>query len=341
MKQILIFGGESGLELLNDALDFSKVHIRGFLNNNKNLIGTKIRNYDVFSIQEGILEDFDYIIIGSISYLKEMVDQLISFGIPYSKIVVPQFLYRKSAGDIIYQEMQQYNKENDVFKDDLAQKNRDYSVVFMNRKLEKPQVHFYDYPDYLLQGVDLVRLNTIELLSREITNRKIDGAIAELGVYRGDLSRFLSDIFPNRELILFDTFEGFDSRDVEIERQKDYSSAVEKHLDNTDEDIVLSKIKNTSKVQIVKGYFPESVEEFEDKKYAFVSIDVDLYNPILTGLEYFYERLEVGGYIIVHDYNFPHYSGVKKAVNDFTQKTGIYSVPICDHHGSTIFMKNK
>ena len=39
-----------------------------------------------------------------------------------------------------------------------------------------------------------------------------------------------------------------------------------------------------------------------DYGYAFVNIDVDLYKPLLAGLEYFWPRMAENGYIFVHDY---------------------------------------
>ena len=38
---------------------------------------------------------------------------------------------------------------------------------------------------------------------------------------------------------------------------------------------------------IKQGYFPETTEGLEYKCFAFVSLDTDLYKPIMTGLDYF------------------------------------------------------
>lgn len=47
---------------------------------------------------------------------------------------------------------------------------------------------------------------------------------------------------------------------------------------------------NKEKVVIKKGYFPESIqndENLKNEKFCFVSLDPDLYKPILEGLEFF------------------------------------------------------
>ena len=47
----------------------------------------------------------------------------------------------------------------------------------------------------------------------------VSGAVAELGVYKGDTAVLLNGLFPHRELYLFDTFEGFHEREIAGEVQ--------------------------------------------------------------------------------------------------------------------------
>jgi O-methyltransferase len=61
---------------------------------------------------------------------------------------------------------------------------------------------------------DYIRLSTLELISFEIVKKDLKGNVAELGVYKGKFARYLNHFFPDRKLYLFDTFEGFDNRDV-------------------------------------------------------------------------------------------------------------------------------
>ena len=96
-------------------------------------------------------------------------------------------------------------------------------------------------------------------------------------------------------------------------------------------------MKHRENCIIKKGYFPETAGG--DEKYVFVSIDVDLYEPTYNGLCYFYEHLERGGYILVHDYNNSMFKGVKKAVQIFTNEKNIPYFPLSDGCGSAILMK--
>lgn len=192
-----------------------------------------------------------------------------------------------------------------------------------------------------MNNIDYVRLATIDLLAREIKEKGIEGSVAELGVYRGNLTKFLFEIFSDRSFVLLDTFEGFDIKDVTVELENNFSKSNVKHLNDVDFNVIKKLIQGKSNVDVVKGYFPDSIAQFPEKEYAFVSLDVDLYQPTLEGLKYFYPKLSIGGYLIVHDYNFKTYSGVKKAIREFEKSEDVLGIPISDYYGSYVFVKSK
>lgn len=61
----------------------------------------------------------------------------------------------------------------------------------------------------------------------------IKGNVAEAGVFQGDFSSVINSVFHPRKLYLFDTFEGFDEKDVYIEKVKHFSNAKAGHLSDT------------------------------------------------------------------------------------------------------------
>jgi O-methyltransferase len=69
-----------------------------------------------------------------------------------------------------------------------------------------------------LYGLDYIRYSSLELAALEIKKRGITGAVAELGVFRGDFAARINSVFPERKLYLFDTFAGFDERDIAREK---------------------------------------------------------------------------------------------------------------------------
>lgn len=157
------------------------------------------------------------------------------------------------------------------------------------------------------------------------------GAVAELGVYKGDFALRISEAFRGREIHLFDTFEGFDGRDTSCETGLRESE--NEAFTDTSAEAVLKKIPGAV---IHKGWFPDTFRGCEDMRFAFVSLDADLYAPTKAGLEIFYPRLEKGGCIMVHDYNSSRFPGVKEAVDAFCADNGITPLPVGDLHGSVM-----
>jgi O-methyltransferase len=187
------------------------------------------------------------------------------------------------------------------------------------------------------ERLDYFRISCLELIAQEICEKKVLGNVAELGVYRGDFAASINEIFPNRKLYLFDTFEGFDIKDKNTEVKNGFSDAMQDFTD-TSVEYVLSQMPISKMCIVRKGFFPETATGIEDN-FSFVSIDTDLYEPIYAGLRYFYPRLSKGGYIMVHDFNNDEYKGARKAVCEFCEEINIGYVPIADIGGTVIIAK--
>ncbi|WP_018631233.1 TylF/MycF/NovP-related O-methyltransferase [Niabella aurantiaca] len=190
---------------------------------------------------------------------------------------------------------------------------------------------------YIPVHLGYVRISTLELVAEEIRVNNIPGAVAELGVYRGDFAKYMNEAFPDRRLYLFDTFEGFSVEDVVIETKNNYSPGTQDFSDTTIE-LVLDKMKYRDNCVIKKGYFPDSIGDLNEN-FAFVSLDADLYKPIYEGLKYFYPRLSQGGFIFIHDYNNGEYKGAKRAVTEYCKEHRIPFIPICDPWGTAVIAK--
>ena len=67
-------------------------------------------------------------------------------------------------------------------------------------------------------------------------------------------------------------------------------------------------------VTLNPGWIPASFAGLPERRYRFVHVDVDLYQPTLDAFAYFFPRLEAGGLIVTDDYNWP---GGRKAVDEF------------------------
>lgn len=116
-------------------------------------------------------------------------------------------------------------------------------------------------------GNDYVRLATLELLCRRLTN--VPGAAAELGVYRGFFARCINQLLPDRKLYLFDSFAGFGENTCATES---FQAA---HR-NTAIDKVLAIMPYPNHILVRPGFFPGSLNGLEER-FCLVSLDVDFF----------------------------------------------------------------
>ncbi len=188
-----------------------------------------------------------------------------------------------------------------------------------------------------------IRSRSLRELAKGMQN--VRGAVAELGVYKGDTAVQLNELFPERALYLFDTFEGFCESDIRTESEEGLSGAKAGDFADTSEDAVMARMPYPEKCFIRKGRFPDTTAGLDHMDFAFVSIDPDLYEPALAGLEFFYPRLNRGGVILVHDYNNTRFAGIRKAVSEFDDKLAaageekLKIVPLGDLHGSCVIIR--
>ena len=204
--------------------------------------------------------------------------------------------------------------------------------IYLTRSLSYKQK-----PQPLPVNSDYVRYSALGLCYEEILARNIQGSVAELGVFQGNFAKRLNYLFFDKKLYLFDTFEGFDKRDIEAEKAGGYSNGSQ-DFSNTSVETVLGKMPNPQNCIIKKGFFPDTAVGLADN-FCFVSIDADLYEPILEGLRFFYPKLNKGGYIFIHDFNNDQYKGARQAVLQYCTETNIGFIPIPDVGGTAILTK--
>ncbi len=191
------------------------------------------------------------------------------------------------------------------------------------------------YKNKMNNDADLIRLLFLTSIVKEL--KSVKGAFAELGVYKGNSAKLFHTLDSERELYLFDTFKGFDEKDIDLDPKKKIHSS---HFLDTSLEEVSSFINGNEKVHFCPGYFPKTAEMVpEGVTFALVHLDADLYKPILDGLKFFYPKMAVGGAMIIHDYSSGAWPGVKKAADEFLTDKPEKLVPIPDKSGTVIFRK--
>lgn len=184
----------------------------------------------------------------------------------------------------------------------------------------------------VMASPDPFRYATVALAVRSILAEDVPGAFAEVGVYRGELSRLLHVLAPERDLYLFDTFEGFPSQDL--------GGKTDPRFRDTSVEMVRRRVGVSDRVRIRQGYFPDTTAGLEHERFAFVMLDLDIYAPTKAGLEFFYPRLSPRGYLLLDDYNNPESErAVARAASELLATAPELPVAIGDRGGTLLLRR--
>jgi O-methyltransferase len=183
---------------------------------------------------------------------------------------------------------------------------------------------------------DMVRFYFFYLQLEALEARAVAGAFAEVGVFRGTTARLLRVLAPERELFLFDTFEGFAEQDVRLEPGKGQPKS-------GGWEVSLDKVKayvGERNTRFIPGRFPDTVSAIPAAmRFALVHLDTDLYAPQLAGLQFFYPRMDRGAVLIVHDCNNA-WAGSRQALDEFFGDKPEHPVFMPDKSGSAVIIKS-
>jgi hypothetical protein len=188
---------------------------------------------------------------------------------------------------------------------------------------------------------DFPRLFSYLLNIRQVLEENVEGDFAEVGVWRGNTASVLAHFASqsNRRVYLFDTYEGFSTRDIHgVDADKDATS-----FSNTSIALVEEVLGEDSQCcHFVKGHFPASLSEVhEARRYAVVSLDCDLYAPMKAGLNVFYPLMSTGGILLLHDYSSQYWDGAKLAIDEFCKEVGEFVILMPDKSGSAFLRKTR
>jgi hypothetical protein len=163
---------------------------------------------------------------------------------------------------------------------------------------------------------------------------RLDGSMAECGCASGLSS--LELCFAVRELQpawqgdgfhIFDSFEGLsaptqqDALDISTPQGALLApNMVPGHFAFARDVVERNLHRLFPRAELHAGWIPGVFRNQPELTYRFVHVDVDLYQPTLDSLRYFFPRLCEGGIIISDDYNWP---GAKKACDEFSAERGV------------------
>ncbi len=289
----------------------------------------EINGISVISVEQLQDIEYDYIVVAfgntirGIEILEEAnVPKRKIVGYAYSGLSYEESFLQKECGKLIHEKLCN-EKIPELF--DIPVK--EYFLCGMN-VLENKDVIKKDF----------VREQTLSFLAEEIHRKDIKGSVAEIGVSKGEFAWKINFLFPDRNLYLFDTYEGLNDKDkakaIELGWGEKQYALDEKGIPFEE---VLQNMPYQEKCIVKKGYFPDTFD-IEDM-FSFVSLDIDFYDTTKKGLEVIYPRLSKGGYIMVHDFHNLSYAECRNAVIDFCEENDVTYVPIPDVGGTVVITK--
>jgi len=188
----------------------------------------------------------------------------------------------------------------------------------------------WDWPSKAFTMVGRKRLrNFRELIERTIAEG-VPGDIIETGVWRGGASILARGVLEahgirDRKVIVADSFEGLPppapdaypaDHDSKLHEFAELAVSLEQVQANFKKFNLLD-----DQVVFLKGWFRDTMSTVPSERLAVIRLDGDMYESTIDPLLHLYDRLSIGGWVIVDDYGFV--PACKQAVHDFLDGRGL------------------
>ena len=136
--------------------------------------------------------------------------------------------------------------------------------------------------------------------------------IAEIGVFKGEFSKFIFNELKPKKLFLIDLFVGYAGSG-----DKDGNNMQFTHLEN-EYQLLTEFFSKNNEVKIHKTTSIDFLNSVGDESLDLIYIDAEhTYESVSKELEISFDKIKKGGHICGHDYVSPRFEGVVKAVDDF------------------------
>jgi hypothetical protein len=183
----------------------------------------------------------------------------------------------------------------------------------------------------------LARLKNIRFCIGEILNDNIPGDLIETGVWRGGatiLMRALLKLYgvSDRNVWVADSFEGLPQPDPEKfprEAQfhdnkvtKTFYQRFASHLEEVQSNFRAYDMLDPQ-VRFLKGWFKDTLPIAPIAKLALMRLDGDYYESTMDALTALYDKLSVGGFVIIDDYGEDSWTYCRKAVDEFRESRSV------------------
>ena len=158
--------------------------------------------------------------------------------------------------------------------------------------------------------VDIYRCYELYTLAKQM--RSVEGAIVEIGVWRGGTAALMAGAAPEKAIHLFDTFTGVAKADKEFDTL--YSGGEHADADQASVERVFQSIGR--RCSISQGIFPEETLHCLPPIISLAHIDVDTYASAKDSFFVIWPAVQPNGVVVFDDYGFFGCEGVAQLVNE-------------------------
>jgi hypothetical protein len=183
----------------------------------------------------------------------------------------------------------------------------------------------------------LARLDNLQLCIEDVVRQGIPGDLIETGVWRGGAAIFMRAVLKTlgqtrRVVWAADSFEGLPEPDAgkyPREAKAYRSAAMRKHYHHLA--VGLEEVRRNfaaygmldDGVRFLQGWFKDTLPTAPIERLAVMRLDGDFYESTRDALINLYDKLSVGGYVIIDDYGEDSWTYCRQAVDEFRQQRGI------------------
>jgi hypothetical protein len=179
--------------------------------------------------------------------------------------------------------------------------------------------------------IPLARFDNIKHCIENILRDGIPGDLIETGIWRGGATIFMRGVLKaydvhDRLVWAADSFEGLPEPDPELfplEAKVQAGPVIRKAYNNLA--VSLEEVQKNfaayglldDQVRFLKGWFKDTLPTAPIGILSLMRLDGDFYEGTRDALTSLYDRLSVGGYVIIDDYGEDSWTYCRKAVDEF------------------------
>ena len=185
--------------------------------------------------------------------------------------------------------------------------------------------------------ITLARFDNIKNCIESILRNGVPGDLIEAGVWRGGASIFMRGALKaygvtDRLVWAADSFEGLPEPDADLfplEAKVQSGPVMQKLYHNLA--VGLEEVKRNfaayglldDQVRFLKGWFKDTLQTAPPGPLSLIRLDGDFYESTRDGLDNLYDRLSIGGFVIIDDYGQDSWTYCRKAVDEFRAERNI------------------